>query len=110
MLSLLSASELAALNIKAAQKRYKRQYDRHAALSKYQVGDLVLIRFPHEEIGNQRKLSRPWHGPYRTVEYRDPDLVVKKQFFPEGRYHTGTSVEGLSLSPIAYWILLVWWE
>ena len=45
VLSLSSARELAALNIKAAQKRYKHQYDRHAALFKYQVGDLVLIRF-----------------------------------------------------------------
>ena len=33
VLSLSSARELAALNIKAAQKRYKRQYDRYAALS-----------------------------------------------------------------------------
>jgi len=83
VLSLSSARELAASNIKAAQKCYKRQYDKHAASSQYRVGDLVLIRFPHEETGKQRKLSRPWHGPYRIVECRNPDLVVKKQFFPE---------------------------
>jgi len=83
VLSLLSARELAASNIKTAQSRYKRHFDKNAVPSKYQVGDFVLIRFPLEETGKQRKLSRPWYGPYRVVECRDPDLVAKKQFFPE---------------------------
>ena len=83
VLSLSSAREFAASNIKTAQNRYKRHYDKNAVPSKYQVGDLILIRFLHEETGKQRKLSHPWHGPYRVVECRDPDLVAKKQFFPE---------------------------
>jgi len=46
---------------------------------------LILIRFPLEEIGKQRKPFRPWHGSYRVVKCRDPDLNTKKQFFPEER-------------------------
>jgi len=55
-------------------------YDKNAVPSKHQVGDLILIRFPHEETGKQREFSCPWHGSYRPVECRDPDLVTKKQF------------------------------
>ena len=83
ILSLSSARELAAANIKTAQKNYKRQYDKHAASVNFKVGDIVLVRFPHEESGKNRKLSRPWHGPYRIVQRRDPDVTVVKLYFPE---------------------------
>lgn len=38
-----------------------------------------MVRFPADETGKQRKLSWPWHGPYRV---RDPDIVVSKVYFP----------------------------
>jgi len=66
VLSLASARELAAANIKRAQDHYKKQYDRHATPRDYDIGDLVLVKFPHEESGRNRKLSCPWHGPYRV--------------------------------------------
>ena len=62
-LSLTSARELAATSIRNAQQRYKRLYDQKAVKKNYQVGDWVLVKFPQEESGKQRKLSRPWHGP-----------------------------------------------
>ena len=83
VLSLASARELAAANIEKAQQHYKHQYDRHAIAVNYRVGDLVLVKFPQEESGKNRKLSRPWHGPYRVTQRNDPDLTVTKQFFPE---------------------------
>ena len=73
-LSLSSARELAASNIKTAQKRYKEQYDKRATPVSFKAGDLVLVRFPQEESGKNRKLSRPWHGPYRVVQCVDPDI------------------------------------
>ena len=82
-LSLSSARELAASNIRTAQKRYKEQYDKRATPSSFKVGDLVLVRFPQEESGRQRKLSRPWHGPYRVVQSTEPNVTVVKQYFPE---------------------------
>jgi hypothetical protein len=67
-LSLTSARELAATSFQRAQQRYKKLYDRKAVKRDYQIGDWVLVRFPQEESGKQRKLSRPWHGPYQIVE------------------------------------------
>ena len=43
----------------------------------------VLIHFPHEETGRLRKLSRPWHGPYRITEENDPDVTAVKVYFLE---------------------------
>ena len=83
IVSLSSARKLAASSIQAAQVRYKKYYDKKSHPVKYQVGEWVLIRFPHEETGRQRKLSRPWHGPYRITEENDPDVTVVKVYFPE---------------------------
>ena len=83
IVSLSSARKLAASSIQAAQVRYKKYYDKKSHPVKYQVGEWVLIRFPHEETGRQRKLSRPWHGPYRIAEENDPDVTVVKVYFPE---------------------------
>ena len=83
ILSLSSARELAAKAIQKAQKRYKTQYDRKSTKRKYRVGDWVLVKFPHEETGKQRKLSRPWHGPYRVVSHENPDVTVVKIYFPQ---------------------------
>ena len=57
IVSLSSARKLAASSIQAAQVRYKKYYDKKLHPVKYQVGEWVLIRFPHEETGRQRKLS-----------------------------------------------------
>ena len=35
--------------------------------SQYKIGQWVLIRHPQEENGPNRKLSRPWHGPFRIT-------------------------------------------
>ena len=58
-LSLSSARELVANNIRTAQKKYlyKEQYDKRATPSSFKARDLVLVRFPQEESGKQRKLS-----------------------------------------------------
>ena len=76
VLSLTSARSLAAESIKSSQKKYKEQFDRKARDWNYKAGDLVLVRFPQEEQGPMRKLSRPWHGPYRIVSCDDPDVLI----------------------------------
>ena len=83
VLSLSSARAVAVDAIKKAQGRYKAQYDRKTNPVNYRVGDWVLVRFPHEETTKQRKLSRPWHGPYRVTRRDDPDVTVVKVHFPE---------------------------
>ena len=57
MVSVTSARELAAQNIRRAQDYYKKHYNRRAKPAGYKVGQWVLIRFPHEESGHLRKLS-----------------------------------------------------
>lgn len=83
VLSLSSARTLATNSIKKAQSRYKAQYDKKSRPVNHKVGDWVLVRFPREESGRLRKLSRPWHGPYRVTQKDDPDVTVVKVFFPE---------------------------
>ena len=82
MLSLSSARELAVQSVQKAQKRYKKFYDRKAEQVDYRVGDWIFIRFPAEESGRGRKLSHPWHGPYRIISKRDPDVTAVKVYFP----------------------------
>ena len=109
--SLSSARQLAANCTKAAQQRYKKYHDRHATPYRYRVGAWVFIRFSQEETGRLRKLSRPWHGPYRVVSVQDPDVCAVKVYFPdEGqiRVHACTSVESEAMSfEFPSWFLLV---
>ena len=83
MLALTSARELAAEAIRGAQNKYKRNYDKKRRITNYRAGDWVLIRFPQEESGANRKLSRPWHGPFRVKESSDTGVTAVKVYFPE---------------------------
>jgi len=58
--------------------KYKVQYDRKAKPDQYRIGEWVLIKFPSEESGKQRKLSRPWHGPYRVISLKEADITAIK--------------------------------
>ena len=78
---LASSRELAETTIRRAQKRYKGQFDRRAQQRPYNVGDWVMVKFPQKEQGRMRKLSHPWHGPYRVIERNDPDLTVSKVYY-----------------------------
>ena len=82
VLSLSAARELAVANIQRAQEHYKGQYDRGTRVSELKVGDWVFVRFPEEETGKKRKLSRPWYGPFRVTVRKDPNLTVTKVYFP----------------------------
>ena len=43
----------------------------------------TFVRFPQEESGQQRKLSRPWHGLYWIIARDKPDLTVQKVYYLE---------------------------
>lgn len=82
MLNLLLARKSVLENIRKSQGRYKAQYDRNSSNYQYRVGEWVLIRFPSDETGKQRKLSRPWHGPYRMITVNDTNPTAAKVYFP----------------------------
>jgi len=46
------------------------------ANGRYKMREWIFIRFPAEETGCNRKLSRPWHRPYRITAHQDPDVSV----------------------------------
>ena len=83
MLSLSSARNLAKEVNKGSQKKYKVQYDKSARDLKLKIGDWVLVYFAQDETGKTRKLSQPWHGPYRIISKKDPDVVACKIYFPD---------------------------
>jgi len=87
-LVLSSARTEAAKSIQQAQQRYKKQYDCKSNTNTYHKGEWVLIRFPADETGKNRKLSRPWHGPYRVTAVHDPDITVANVYFPQDKHIT----------------------
>ena len=42
-----------------------------------------MVKFPADETGRLRKLSRPWHGPYRITALNGPDVSVSKVYYPQ---------------------------
>lgn len=82
MVSLSSARDLALKQIQKAQATYKGYYDQKTRETGIRVGDWVLVHFPQEESGWNRKLSKPWHGPYRVTSRRDPNVTCTKVYFP----------------------------
>ena len=81
VLSLSTAMSLAMKANREAQQRYKLQYDKTAKLTKFRIGDWVF--FPQDETGKSRKLSHPWHGPYRITSRDEPDITATKVYFPD---------------------------
>ena len=80
---LSSARKIAVQANCEAQCRYKHQYDKSSTTPTYKIGDWVFVYFPAEETGKLRKLSQPWHGPYRIISRDDSDVTVSKVYFPD---------------------------
>ena len=81
-LTLTRARDHVTKSIQVAQKQYKKYYDKVNKCSPVtiKVRDSVLIWFPQEESGKQRKLSRPWHGPYRVVEVTPTGIAAQREY------------------------------
>ena len=84
-LVLSSARADAARSIQRAQQQYKKYYDRKSNPTKYHIGEWVLVRFPSDETGKWRKLSRPWHGPFRIIKVCDSDVTISNVYFPQDK-------------------------
>ncbi len=64
---LASAWANAKKEIEGAQAAQKCQYDHAAKDPKLRCGDRVMVCMPSEVQGKDRKLPRPYHGPYRVL-------------------------------------------
>lgn len=58
---------------------------RGAQPASLKVSEWVLVRFSQDEQGRNRKLSRPWHGPYRIASLQEPDVCIVKVYFSQNR-------------------------
>ena len=64
--------ELVKENIKAAQEKYKKQYDKKASTPDFKVRDSVWLYNPKTEPGLTPKLMARWYGPYYIIEKTGP--------------------------------------
>ena len=62
--------------IVGAQQAQKLQYDRTAKVPDLHIGDRVMVYMPGEVQGKDRKLVRPFHGPYRVVSLTPTNAEV----------------------------------
>lgn len=79
----MSARKLTAETSWKTQVKYKL---RKTESGKYRFRQWVLIKFLHEESAKQKKLFRPWHGPYRIAMLTDTDITALNIYFPEDGY------------------------
>ena len=67
---------LAKNKIEKAQDAQKIQYDKRARVTEIQVGDRVMVYMPSSVKGKDRKLARPYHGPYRVLKVTPSNVEV----------------------------------
>ena len=67
LVDMLNAWKLAQENVRKAQRKQKRQHDKHAMDFKFRVGDCVFVLMPAIRSGPAYKLCRPYGGPYRVI-------------------------------------------
>ena len=87
-----AAHRYARQHIKGAVQRRRGNY--HARKNLFQPGDWVWLFTPRTTLGESRKLTRYWTGPWEVVE-RINDLVVKIQ--PTGSWAFNRGPEVVSI-------------
>ena len=102
-----SARDLAVESLKTPQDQSKERFDTTASGRNFRRGDWVLVKFPSDETGKHRKLSQPWHGPYRVLEQSDTTVRVEKVFrtqhAPLHVHQSRVKFCPLDLPPGYYW-------
>ena len=76
-INLKKARELALQSVKEAQEKQKEQYDRQSCTQLYHIGDRVMVFMPSDVTGKDRKLARPYHGPFRIVNLTRTNAEVQ---------------------------------
>ena len=66
--SMQESWDLARENIKKAQKRQKKAYDRRCREPTFRAGERVFLHIPSARSGQAYKFSLPYKGPYRILK------------------------------------------
>ena len=76
VLKLSNAWSIAKEKVERAQDTQKSQYDKHTRRTEVQVGDRVMVFMPSRVQGKDRKLARPYHGPYSVLKVTPTNAEV----------------------------------
>ena len=80
---LAEAWDLAKRNVQKAQKQQKKTYDQHSRPPNFKVGERVFLFKPTERTGENRKLARAYHGPYRVTKLTTNNAHIRRVDKPE---------------------------
>ena len=81
------AHHTARTHIQGQHRQQKSQYDKRAASSQYEVGDLIWLNNPSKKIGRSPKLQTFWEtDPWKVVEILS-DVVVRIQKYNRRKQH-----------------------
>ena len=80
--TLKKAHALALESIHNAQEKQRKFYYQQSTNCKLQIGDRVMVFMPNETTGKDRKLARPYHGPYRVVSLTQTNAEVRLIEYP----------------------------
>jgi len=74
-----TANKIARENVKIEKEKAKKQYDKRTNITKFTVGDQVLLYDETVRRGRAKKLEALWIGPYVIIKkLSDVTYVVKK--------------------------------
>ena len=79
-IALSEAWKTAQENIRSAQEKQKRNYDRYSKERPYEIGDRVMVYMPGAVKGKAWKFARPliyFYGSYRVLATTPTNLEVK---------------------------------
>ena len=82
---LQSAFQLAKNNLTESRARQKRQFDKRAALKKFEIGDKVYVTTVVVKPEQSAKFTKKFHGPYRIVD--KISNVLYKLDFKDSKAH-----------------------
>ena len=75
--SLAHAWAVARDNIESAQREYKYYHDLHVKGPTYALGDIVYILVPRVALGQVKKFSKQYHGPYVVTKLRGLNVYIR---------------------------------
>ena len=82
--NMATAWKLASENTKRAQVCQKKSYDKKSQEVDLKVGEQIMVFMPSDCQGKERKLTRPFHGPYHVVAVTSNTAKVRLVDRPNG--------------------------
>lgn len=69
--------EIAKTNLIASKHKSKELYDNKILNPTYNVNDMVYLQNSQSKVGQSKKLSPAYNGPYKIIEVQDPNVVIQ---------------------------------